>query len=85
MWKQEIVLKHKTDRSLLRGHVHVGGGVLQDLSVQTDMPEPKRDQACDGSEERGLACPVRAEQRDHLALIDRELHLEVERAERELD
>jgi hypothetical protein len=83
--KQEIVLKHKTDRPPLSGDVEVGGGILEDFSVQDDVPRAKRNQARERPEQGGLSCPVRPEEGNDLAFVDREPHVEVERPERELD
>jgi hypothetical protein len=83
--KQEIVLKHKADRPALRGDVLACGGVFEDLAIQVDMACSERNQACHGPQKGGLSRPVWAEQGDHLALPDRELHVEVEWTERELD
>ena len=83
--KEEVVLEHHTDGAFGRGDEHVGAGVVEDSPIQHDASGVDRMKACDGAQRSGLAGTVRAQQRDHLAVVDRELEFEVELPEADLD
>jgi len=80
MREQEIVLKDETDRPPLGGHVLAGCGVFEDVPVERYAAGIKGDKTRQGPEERGLSRTVRPQQGNHLPLVDRELHVEVERS-----
>src|SRR4029077_13607615 len=74
--EKQVVLKDETDWPLLRGHVFPARGVLAQLHVQTDMSGPERDQTRDRPQKRCLACAIWPEQRDCLAFLDDDFHIE---------
>ena len=82
MGEEEVVLEHKTDGSLLGGDVTSGRRLFEYLSIELDMARLNRHESRYGAEQSRLAGPVGAQQRDHLALLDLNLHVQAQRAER---
>ena len=81
MAEQEVLLEHDADRPALGGDEHPASGIVEHLAIELHLPAVEREQAGDGAQQRGLARPVRAEHRQHLAAGDRELDVEIERAD----
>src|ERR1700736_3754317 len=70
--EEQVVLKHHADRPPFGRHVRTGCGILEKLAIQADVAGAEWKKASDGSEQRGLPCPVRPQQRDPLPLPDGE-------------
>ncbi len=82
MGEEEVILEHETDGPLLGGDVASGRRVFEQLTVELDTARLNRDKSRNGPQQGRLAGPVGAQKRDHLALLDLDLHLQAQRAER---
>ena len=85
MGEEQVVLEHDGDRPLLRGDEGRVVGVLQDDAVEHDPTGVEGLQAREGPEQRALPRPVRADDGDDAPLRDRQVDIEVQPAQGELD
>ncbi len=83
--EQEVVLEDDADRSLRRGYEDIGVRVVQDDPVERDVARVEGLQPGDAPQGCGLASTIGPEQRDHLAVVDSQLGVEVELAQADLD
>src|SRR2546429_5157031 len=77
MRKQEIVLEHEANRTLLGWHPDPLRRILQHGAIQGDASAAQRKKTGQGSQQRGLPCPVWAQHRDQLSSRQAELHVEL--------
>ena len=82
MGEEEVILEHETDGPLLGRDVASGRRLLERLAVELDTTRLNRDKSRNRAQQGRLAGPVGAQQRDHLALLDLDLHLQAQRPER---
>ena len=79
MRKEEMILEHDADRSSFGRDERVGAGIVEDGAIDDDVAAVDRDESGESAQQRRLARPVRAENRQHLARLDTDLHVELER------
>ena len=79
--EQQVVLEHDADRALLGRDEDVGRRVVDDDAVERDPAASIGQQAGERPQHRRLAGAVGAEDGEHSPGLDRELDVEVERAE----
>jgi hypothetical protein len=70
VWKQQVVLKHHTNRALVRGPMNTGGRICHYLATDRDLAgrDPEEPSQC--PERSGLTGAVRAKQRDYFSGTD---------------
>ena len=85
MRKEQVLLEHDADRSPFGRGTHAGHGVLEHDTIEHHVRSVGADEPGDGAQERGLARPIRTQQRHDLARTGVEGGVEVERAQAQLD
>jgi hypothetical protein len=70
VWKQQVVLKHHTNRALVRRPMNSGGCICHYLATDRDLAGRDLEKARQCPERRGLTGAVRAKQRDYFSSTD---------------
>ena len=70
-----VGLKDDAELALLRHQVDAGGGVEHGLAGDLDRARVRGLEAREAAQDRGLAAAARPEQRERMALLDRERHV----------